>query len=103
MVLEVLFNIHTSFCNFSTAKEYLTGAISGDIKNGDTYSLTWAHNRMAVLYHALGQRDSAIYHALKGLTVAENIKLNEGILINSLTLSNEFESTDSRKALYSLF
>ena len=100
IILEVLGNIHTSLGNYTIAKEYLQRAISIDIKGNDLYSLIWAYNSTAKLYKATKQPDSSIYFAIKGQTLAENIQLNEGILINSLLLSTEFETTDVAKALY---
>ena len=100
IIMEVLGNIHTSLGNFTVSKEYLRRAISEDIKNNDLYSLIWAYNSTAKLYKATNQPDSSIYYAIKGLTLAENIQLNEGILINSIILSTEFETTDASKALH---
>ncbi|MDN3657276.1 ATP-binding protein [Ferruginibacter paludis] len=100
IILEVLGNIHTSLGNYTTAKEYLQRAISIDTKDNDLYSLIWANNSTAKLYKALNQPDSTIYYAIKGQTLAENIQLNEGILINSLLLATEFETRDVAKALY---
>jgi signal transduction histidine kinase len=100
IILEVLGNIHTSLGNYTIAKQYLQQAISNDIKDNDPYSLIWAYNSTANFYKATNQPDSCIYYAIKGLTLAENIQLNEGILINSLILSTEFEATDAAKALY---
>ena len=100
IILEVLGNIHTSLGNYTIAKQYLQRAISTDIKNNDLYSLIWAYNSTAKLYKATNQPDSSIYYAIKAITLAENIQLNEGILINSLILSTEFEATDAAKALY---
>ncbi len=100
IILEVLGNIHTSLGNYPIAKEYLQRAISIDTKDNDLYSLIWANNSTAKLYKALNQPDSTIYYAIKGQTLAENIQLNEGILINSLMLATEFETTDVAKALH---
>jgi two-component system NtrC family sensor kinase len=100
IILEVLGNIHTSFGNFTVANEYLHRAILLDIKKNDLYSLTWAYNSIAKLFKATKQTDSCIYYATKGFIVAENIRLNEGLLINSLLLTNEIESSDIVKALF---
>ena len=100
IILEVLGNIHTSLGNYTIAKEYLQRAISIDIKDNDLYSLIWAYNSTAKLYKATNQPDSCIYYSIKGHELAENIQLNEGILINSLLLSTEFEATDAAKALH---
>jgi signal transduction histidine kinase len=100
IILEVLGNIHTSLGNYTIAKEYLQRAILIDTKDNDLYSLIWAYNSTAKLYKALNQPDSTIYYAIKGQELAENIQLNEGILINSLLLATEFETTDAAKALY---
>jgi two-component system NtrC family sensor kinase len=100
IILEVLGNIHTSFGNFSVANEYLHRAILLDIKKNDLYSLTWAYNSIAKLFRATKETDSCIYYATKGFIVAENIRLNEGLLINSLLLTNEIESSDIVKALF---
>jgi signal transduction histidine kinase len=99
IILEVLGNINTSLGNFAIAKEQLHQAIAADIKNNDLYSLIWAYNSTAKLYQATQQPDSAIYNAMKAFTLAKNIGLNEGILINSLILANEFEATNAGKAL----
>ncbi|MEO5908143.1 MAG: ATP-binding protein [Ginsengibacter sp.] len=100
IILQVMGNIHTSLGNFTVANEYLHRAISTEIKNNDLYSLIWAYNSTAKLFQATNQNDSSIYYATKGLILAENIQLNEGMLINSIILANEFESTDATKALY---
>ena len=100
IILEVLGNIHTSFGNFRVANEYLHRAISLDIERKDLYSLSWAYNSIAKLFKATKQTDSCIYYATKGFIVAENIRLNEGLLINSLLLTNEIESSDIAKALF---
>ena len=100
IILEVLGNIHTSIGNFTVANEYLHRAISLDIEKNDLYSLTWAYNSIAKLFKATKQTDSCIYYATKGFVVAENIRLNEGLLINSLLLTNEIESSDIVKALF---
>jgi two-component system, NtrC family, sensor kinase len=100
IILEVLGNIHTSLGNFTIAKDLLYKAIPSDIENNDLYSLIWAYNSLAKLYKATNQSDSCIYYAKKGLTIAENIQLKEGILFNSLILSIEFEATDAGKALF---
>jgi two-component system NtrC family sensor kinase len=100
IILEVLGNIHTSFGDFTVANEYLHRAILLDIKKNDLYSLTWAYNSIAKLFKATKQTDSCIYYATKGFIVAENIHLNEGLLINSLLLTNEIESSDIVKALF---
>ena len=100
IILEVLGNIHTSLGNYTIAKQYLQQAILIDIKDNDLYSLIWAYNSTAKLYKALHQPDSTIYYSIKGQELAENIQLNEGILINSLMLATEFETTDAGKALY---
>ena len=100
IILEVMGNIHTSLGNFTVANEYLHRAISSEIKNNDLYSLIWAYNSTAKLFQTTNQTDSSIYYATKGLILAENIQLNEGMLINSIILANEFEATDATKALY---
>ena len=100
IILEVLGNINASLGNFTIAKEQLSRAIAGNIKNNDLYSLIWAYNSIAKLYQTTNLTDSAIYNSLKAFTLAEKIQLNEGILINSLILTKEFEASDAGKALY---
>jgi two-component system NtrC family sensor kinase len=100
IILEVLGNIHTNFGNFTIANDYLHRAILLDIKKNDLYSLTWAYNSIAKLFKATKQTDSCIYYATKGFIVAENIHLNEGLLVNSLLLTNEIESSDIVRALF---
>jgi two-component system NtrC family sensor kinase len=100
IILEVLGNIHTNFGNFTIANDYLHRAILLDIKKNDLYSLTWAYNSIAKLFRATKQNDSCIYYATKGFIVAENIHLNEGLLVNSLLLTNEIESSDIVRALF---
>ncbi len=100
IILEVLGNINASLGNFTIAKEQLSRAIAGDIKNNDLYSLIWAYNSIAKLYQSTNQTDSVLYNALKAFILAEKMQLNEGILINSLILTKEFEASDAGKALY---
>ncbi len=100
IILEVLGSIHTSLGNFTVANEHLHRAISLDIEKNDLYSLIFAYNSMAKLFQATKQPDSCIYYATKGFIVAENIRLNEGLLITSLLLTNEIESSNIVKALF---
>ena len=100
IILEVLGNIHTSLGNFTVANEHLHRTISLDIKKNDLYSLIFAYNSIAKLFKATKQTDSCIYYATKGFIAAENIRLNEGLLITSLLLTNEIESSNIVKALF---
>ena len=100
IILAVLGYINTSLDKFAIAKEQLHRAIAADIKNNDLYSQIWAYNSIAKLYQTTNQTDSATYNALKAFTLAEKIQLNEGILINSMILTKEFEASDAGKALY---
>ena len=100
IILEVLGNINTSLGNYTVANEQLHRAISADVERNDLYSLIWAYKSIAKLFQATNKQDSSIYYATKAFTLAEKIQLNEGILINSLVLTTEFEATDAAKALY---
>ena len=67
--------------------------------NNEYYHISNTNIDFARYFQKIGEPDSTIYFAVKGLEAAQAIGYNQGILNASKLLAREFESSDSEKAL----
>ena len=100
LFFELIGDIEFDLGNRAVAFDYLQKSIQINQKNNFLLTGAIAHIVIAGFYKEIGQADSSIYYAKKGLDEAKAYGVKKRILEASIILAELYESKDLKEALY---